>query len=113
VSECKTCKRTDIKCCPTCNLDGHTCDVCHHCGCDCPEWVLKIQTNADRIRAMSDEELAEFMAERYSNEVFMRLIDEGCTITESARCALKRDLYVVWLEWLKEEADNPELGGDT
>lgn len=59
--ECSDCKRTDIKCCSTCNSSETECDVWHNCGKDCPDWTAKKQTNADRIRAMSDEELAELI----------------------------------------------------
>ena len=42
-----------------CARDSDTCEVYHHCGDDCPEW--RARTNADCIRSMSDEKLAEFL----------------------------------------------------
>ena len=51
---------------------------------DCPMKPLNPQTNADRIRAMTDEELAYFMANI-----------EPCR--ESA-----------WLDWLKQEVSDAE-----
>lgn len=49
-------------------------------------------TNADRIRAMSDEEAAE-----YFNEHF------GCPPTQSPRCP-DISCYECWLNWLKQPA---------
>lgn len=54
------------------------------------------QTNADRIRAMSDEELAEFGSKRM------------CCLPGKPGCG-KNNLtcdscYQCWLDWLKEEA---------
>ena len=109
MNDCKNCQRVTPS-----ELCSHCCVSDTNRERNTPTmWIGDPKTNADRIRAMSDEELAEFMAERYSNEAFMRLIDEGCAITESARRTLKRGLYIVWFDWLKQEPDNPELGGDT
>ena len=52
-----------------------------------------VQTNADRIRAMSDEELCEFLGQ-YS---FFEMCDEGCDA-----CAYKGDCEKRLLEWLQE-----------
>ena len=49
-------------------------------------------TNADRIRAMTDEELAEFLAEYRCTHKAPHCMEVNC-----AQC---------WLEWLKKEADN-------
>ena len=54
------------------------------------------QTNADRIRAMSDEELCEFLG-HYS---FFEMCDEGCNA-----CAYKGDCDKRLLEWLKQPAE--------
>ena len=48
----------DKKCCFSCARASTECEVWHNCGKDCPGWERKVVTNADRIRAMSDEELA-------------------------------------------------------
>lgn len=63
MADCSKCNRTDIKCCHTCKKDAEKCNVWHNCGSDCPNFEAKVTTNADRIRSMSDEELAEFLAE--------------------------------------------------
>ena len=57
----------DLKCCHNCKKDAIVCDVYHKCGKDCKEWEAPIQTNADRIRAMSDEELAEFLESAHTS----------------------------------------------
>lgn len=81
---------------------AHTCNCQHNsnskdsepcCGCDSK------QTNADRIRNMSDEELAEFMNENTSYYYCgVRCKDRPKSPTES-NCNFR------WLEWLQSEAE--------
>lgn len=54
-------------------------------------------TNADRIRQMTDEELAEFM-EPY---------DSGCPRWKEnlIPCTQRRNCRDCWLDWLKQEAE--------
>ena len=60
-------------------------------------------TNADRIRAMADEELAEFINDVWNRLLFGR--DSPCmfdvcytdTIQNCKRC---------WLDWLKQEVSD-------
>lgn len=59
----------------------------------------KLQTNADRIRAMSDEELAEFLAKRYVL----------CTRCFFKRTCSKDPIGVClecWLAWLRSPAES-------
>lgn len=82
--------------------DNHTCNCQHNsnsrenefcCGCD------NRQTNADRIRNMSDEELAEFMSENTSYYYCgVRCKDRPKSPAESS-CNFR------WLEWLQSEAE--------
>lgn len=59
--------------------------------------VKKPQTHADRIRAMTDEELAEWIAGRYPDcPPGVSPAPIGCDDV-CAGC---------WLEWLRQEADN-------
>ena len=51
---------------------------------DYPQEIPKHITNADRIRAMSDEEMADFLG---NNESYYLRYDKS------------------WLEWLKQEAN--------
>lgn len=55
--------------------------------------IKKHITNADRIRAMTDEELAKFLDNTDGD--FPPNV-ERCSIEESEEC---------WLEWLRQEAD--------
>ena len=58
-----------------------------------------IVTNADRIRAMTDEELAELVCDH----VCMLCPIEGCEgRIEEGRKKCKQH----WLDWLKREVDN-------
>lgn len=62
-------------------------------------------TNADRIRAMSDEELALFQAKRYAQSVFLDKEKDGVVLTGAAKEAFIADLYHVWLRYLKQPAE--------
>lgn len=72
----------------------------------------KPQTNADRIRAMSDEELAEFMAERYDREHTARILGEligrGYTPDRTMRMALHEKVRMQWLDWLRQPVKDGE-----
>lgn len=80
------------------------CDTCKKTGCfyrsstvvGCSQYVAKDKTNADRIRAMSDEELCEFL----SQYVFHKMCDEGCDA-----CTYSGDCDKRLLEWLKQPAE--------
>ena len=82
----------------------YICDNCEKYPCDdteiklmkyCPVYSPKPkpQTNADRIRSMSDEELAEFITYRQG----LRPHHEHFEGTK-----------LLWLDWLKEEAESEE-----
>lgn len=63
------------------------CETCvHH-----DHWQTTVQTNADRIRAMTDEELAEFLAEYRCTHKAPHCMEANC-----AQC---------WLEWLRQETE--------
>lgn len=65
-----------------------------NCNACCP--LTKPQTNADRIRAMSDEELCKFLGE-YK---FCDICEEGCD-----SCTYNGDCDKRLLEWLKQPAE--------
>ena len=50
-------------------------------------------TNADRIRAMSDEELAVFLSRM-------------CPEDDNFYCRLEESCQGCWRKWLRKEADN-------
>ena len=56
--------------------------------------IPAITTNADRIRAMSDEEMAEWHKQMM----------EGYCPRQTSECP--SDCYECWLDWLKQEADH-------
>ena len=88
--------------CKTCELEKL---------CDMPEFVKndlkkcatytqkKPQTNADRIRSMSDEELAEFLIGFDVCDLCKLEVDECFKTTDCEKRSVK-----VTVEWLKSEA---------
>ena len=66
----------------------------------------RIITNADRIRSMTDEELAEFMA--LNTDCYY------CRAKDNDRCASLATTPCgdIWLDWLKQEADDDKSGQD-
>ena len=93
MADCSKCNRTDIKCCHTCRKDAEKCNVWHHCGSDCPEYEAKVITNADRIRSMTDEELAEFLCKVKADYQW---------ITQDFP---REDECGEWVIWLQSEGD--------
>lgn len=62
------------------------------------------QTNADRIRAMSDEELAEFFAQqKYRKPVFDGWLPL-CNYVMGPRMCHEDGCEKCWLDWLGQEA---------
>ena len=107
MARCETCMTNPIypdkKCCFNCARVNTNCEVWHNCGEDCPGWESKIKTNADRIRAMSDGELAWFLAEMYANEAVLRARDSGHEPTATEIKAVTERLYYTWVRWLKQD----------
>ena len=71
-------------------------DVCPVCGK--PSTIGKPITNADRIRSMTDEELADFFGKLK--------LDDGCNDWPPGE--IKCDglsCYDCWLDWLKKEVE--------
>jgi hypothetical protein len=65
-------------------------------------------TNADRIRAMSDEELAIFLAEKLENEYILsckRLGYETHMLTATQIEAIRHTCYRTWMQWLKQPVE--------
>lgn len=60
----------------------------------CPTFKKKPPTNADRIRAMTDEELARFLFHSWNNAAWCH---GGC----DGECSCEP----CWLYWLKQEVD--------
>lgn len=72
----------------------------------CEHWTpKKPKTNADRIRAMSDRELAEFMAERNVNESTVLLLNKDHGLTATQIKAMKHNVYCALMQWLQQPAE--------
>ena len=66
---------------------------------ECGLFKPKIMTNADRIRAMTDEELSYYLD---------GLAGDGCPPQMSPVCNKERykcNVRKCWLDWLKQEAE--------
>lgn len=75
------------------------CDRRWHCEIDpaeCDNLTEPVLTNADRIRAMSDEELVELLD-----------YDLGCPATGNCE-KMNRDCKACWLDWLQQPAETEE-----
>lgn len=64
----------------------------------------KSKTNADRIRSMSNEELAVWIAET-SNCSDWCILNEQCKTKQDYECCIN-----VWFNWLKEKAEGENDG---
>lgn len=98
MEDCSKCTRTDIKCCFTCKKDAEKCKVYHHCGSDCPKHEYRKITNADKIRAMSDEKLAGLTITY--NDYYGEYYCSDEERYDSYEDAIKHEI-----EWLQSEAE--------
>ena len=62
----------------------------------------KPMTNADLIRAMTDEELMEFLGHDYWSVDYCK---KDAPIDQETKECLLPSCKQCWLEWLKQEAD--------
>ena len=67
----------------------------------------KPKTNADKIRAMNDEELAEFLEEIKNGEVLELCADfkDGCWYSCKLHHACDEETSKLYLQWLQSEAE--------
>jgi len=66
----------------------------------------KPQTNADRLRVMSEEELAEFFAQQgYKQPVLWDDWLPLCNYAMGAKICHENGCKSCWLEWLRREAE--------
>lgn len=89
--------------CKTCEHKGTNTHYCDECSSDYDMYERKIVTNADRIRAMSDEELAKERIDRidiYTNSDLKEFIGDFAGIVNSDEEAIQKEL-----EWLQSEAE--------
>lgn len=107
MADCSKCNRTDIKCCHTCKKDAEKCNVWHLCGGDCPEYEAKTITNADRIRSMTDEELAEFLQNIKKEEPanLCSSFNNGCWYSCKLHHCCHEKLSKLYIKWLQSEPE--------
>ena len=74
----------------------------------CDKYTHPPMTNADRIRAMSDMELAQWMASRIANLKFLDIEMSGKQLTATEKAALTHDLYVVFGRYLQRPAEGDD-----
>lgn len=88
---CKNCKRQG------CSFAGKS----HEMSFECRLYVGK--TNADRIRGMTDEELAEHFTQFYYDgpKFYCPAVED---VGEGA-CAANYDCRQCWIDWLKKESE--------
>lgn len=81
---------------------------CRDCDIDDREyWQPRPQTNADRIRAMSDEDLAELIVKHHPMHAWNKQVRKIYFGFDDHR---KDNQQRAWLEWLKQPAE--EVRGD-
>lgn len=68
---------------------------------DCQQEEPKM-TNSDRIRAMTDEELAELIGDNIDCSICKKEVFETTTCPGSLT-ADEKNCYGCWLDWLKKE----------
>ena len=94
MEKCKTCYLIKARPCYECSACMSGDDHYKHCP--------NTQTNADRIRGMSDEELAKFIKHLDSG------LDEICDIQDISQdgngCDRHENCYACYLDWLKQPA---------
>ena len=103
---CTTCKHDRLK--------TPICDECYHTSDAPTKWVpatyYEPDTNAERIRAMSDEELADWLARTQIANVAEAL--EIAKIPYEQPDGIKDEVKKDCLEWLKQPAEEGADNGN-
>ena len=66
----------------------------------------EIKTNGDRIRAMSDKELAGFLAGKFTDFSTNRKVNMGEIPTATAISAEAHLWHTVWMQWLRMSVED-------
>lgn len=61
----------------------------------------EVKTNADRIRAMGDQEIAEFLSRYAVSAANLRMIGIEDNMTHTQLAALKEHVWSIWMRWLR------------
>ena len=91
---CNTCKYEH------CDNQDYPCSKCSHAFID----KYEPKTNADKIREMSDEELAEFLDIVGEDGISSQYADIPCDC-----CCEKTECSKCWKEWLQSEAEQERI----
>lgn len=96
----------DKKCCFNCARSYTDCEVWHTCGEDCPGWKSKIKTIGDKIRAMSDQELARRICggAKYSDCACSFCGKNNGEFCNGEWCRDKTDEEII-MEWLQKPVE--------
>lgn len=62
-------------------------------------------TNADKIRAMSDKELAAFLAGKFTDHETKKAVQKGEMLTATYVSEMAHTWYAVWMQWLRQPAE--------
>lgn len=63
-------------------------------------------TNADKIRAMSDKELAAFLAGKFTDHETMKAVQKGEMLTATYVSEMAHTWYAAWMQWLRQPAED-------
>ena len=98
---CKKCHGLGyVSVCDEKSVRSKTCEDCHGIGC-----IRVPQTNSDRIRAMSDEELANFFADKCLQANYLHLTDARYNLTATEIEEQKQTAFCILMKWLKQPAE--------
>lgn len=105
MNPCEDCHRpVGVHCCHNCKKDANKCKEYHGCG-SCNAWEQGIFTKADRIRAMSDEEL-KYIARAVIKSEDCPMGETECTDCVFHDLCLRGDYYYYnEEEWLQQPAE--------
>ena len=90
-----------------CKKDDYFAIIAKHCPSMGGKFCVRFEpfTNADRIRQMSDAELAQFLAERSVNKSTVQLLDKNNDLTVVQIEELRNSIYCALMQWLKHPAE--------
>ena len=60
-----------------------------------------IKTNADRIRGMSDQEIAYFLSRYAVSAANLRMMGIEDNMTHTQLAALQKHMWSIWMRWLR------------
>lgn len=95
--------------CKNCNrLKNHWCEAVldspdEDMDRDCRHFWQK--TNGDRIRSMTDEELANFLAQKFTDYSADKMCEKGETPTATYLYLERETWFRAWMQWFRQPAE--------